>query len=243
MTKKMGRPPKASSDEKIALVNQYYISQSGEDASAIGHHGIYRKLSDFAKTIGFNLEPHDFSRDKVVVAHIIALSSTTSESTTSSQAIPTYEPLDITVLMVNSKNTIAAILKDRERYFESLHKKAARAIENNILLSEKHHYLQKELNTVKEQLSSAEQANKNLKNQLHSLQKDVSYLRRVFRRDVEPERAQQFLQSLNSQDAAVDIARDSVMCNIHTLGNSDQILQAEAEKEADMLCLKSLFTK
>ena len=112
MTKKMGRPPKASSDEKIALVNQYYISQSGEDASAIGHHGIYRKLSDFAKTIGFNLEPHDFSRDKVVVAHIIALSSTTSESTTSSQAIPTCEPLDITVLMVNSKNTIGGPAPD-----------------------------------------------------------------------------------------------------------------------------------
>ena len=29
----------------------------------------------------------------------------------------------------------------------------------------------------------------------------------------------------------------------NTLGSSDQILQAEAEKEADMLCLKSLFTK
>lgn len=76
MGQRMGRPPKATTAEKLAIVDQYYITNSDGDAFILRAHGIYKKLSAYAKLKGYALEPHDFSRDTAVREYIDSLINT-----------------------------------------------------------------------------------------------------------------------------------------------------------------------
>ena len=73
MTKpKTGRPRKCSTTDMIAIIDRYFIEFS-DTSTTLMAHGIYRRLSDYAKSIGYNLEPHDFSRNTAAVEHLKAL--------------------------------------------------------------------------------------------------------------------------------------------------------------------------
>ena len=240
MDRKMGRPKKATSNEKIAIVNRYYIEESGEDASAFNAHGIYAKLSKYAKSIGVNLEAHDFSRDVAVQKYIKSISFSAQEDG-SSISVPTYQPLDITALLSGSHKELAKTLSDRERYFESLHQRSAKAIENYALLAQKCEHLQAEVAAAKERCAQLEEEKQELRQSLISAKKDVAYLRRIIKRDVEPERAHQFLQGLTSPEAIADVVGKSVVNSINVLGKDDQKLWSEADKEINSANLLKLF--
>ena len=240
MSKPMGRPKKVTSQEKIAIVHRYYIEHTGETAESMQAHGIYKKLSTFAKSNGHLLEPHDFSRDEAVRNYIRHLNSATDHEDTGN-VIPAYDPLDIAALMARSSKEIAAILFKREQYFEQLHKKAARSIEQYALLDQRCEHLQSEVRTLKSRNDALEKENNALTQQLRDSKKDVAYLTGVIRKDVEPDRAHQYFQKLTSPDAAVQVANASVMESIGSLTREDRLLQSEAADDADKLDLKNLL--
>ena len=241
MTPKTGRPKKATTEEKIAIVNRYYISNTDGSALQIRSHGIFRKLADFSRTCNFPLEPHDFSRDKGVRDYIDHLASTSQREVQESKAVPAYEPLDITALMTTGRSNIEKTLRDREAYFESLHIRSSRAIENYSLISQKCTRLQAEVETTKSENDALKEENAVLAKKLRDALKDIVYLKRIIRRDVEPDRAQQFFASMTTQEIAVQQAKDSVMNNINILTREDRKMRTEADNEIDMLDLNSLF--
>ena len=240
MNKKMGWPQKVSPEEKMAIVSQYYISCAGETATVIGTHGIYRKLADFAKSRGYELEAYDFSRDDAVRARIAKLTAPTAENSVNA-VIPTYVPLDITALMNKSQGRIEETLQERERYFQSLHIAAAQAIESNLHLSQKVHSLQSQLQSSKEDNKNHEEEITELKQQLRSAEKDVAYLKRVIRKDVEPERAQQFLQGLTLQADIIDVVEKTVTSNISTLCEEDRQMREDVGENIDEADLSNLL--
>lgn len=241
MQKKMGRPKKITAEEKVALINRYYISHTGENAKAIGSHGIYQKLATFAKELGYQLEAYDFSRDESARAYIAKLSNPTVENVSSS-TLPTYIPLDIIALLNKSQQNIEATLKDRETYFQMLHMQAAQALESNRLFAQKIRHLQSELESTREKCHMLETKNDDLTHKLRVAETDVGYLKRVIRKDVEPERAHLFLQSLTSRDAVIQATQKSVMSSIDSLTQEDRQMRRDAEKEADIENLNSLLT-
>lgn len=239
MKKKTGRPPKATAEEKISIVNQYYICKTNGNPLEMISHGIYSKLSEFAKEKNFSLEPHDFAKDQTVRDYIRNLATQYSEE--SSTVIPVYEPLDITALMALGRVQIEKTLRDREAYYESLHVRSARAVENYALVVEKCAHLQSELElALKENDAQTEEKNA-LTMKLREAQKEVGYLRRVIRKDVEPERAQQYLQGLTSREAVVEMARESVMTSIKKLTEEDKKMKLQSLSDEDVMDLNSLF--
>lgn len=119
---------------------------------------------------------------------------------------------------------------------------AAQALESNRLFAEKIHHLQNELESSREKCHMLETKNNDLTHKLRVTETDVSYLKRVIRKDVEPERAQVFLQSLTSRDAVSQAAQKSVMSSIDSLTQEDRQMRREAEKETGMADLSSLLT-
>jgi len=202
-------------------------------------HGVYRKLSEFAKEKNISLEPHDFSRDQAVRNYLLKLKITDSKEV--SNAIPVYEPLDITALMVLGRTQIEKILRDREVYYESLHVRSAYAIENYALVSEKCTQLQLELELALKENEAQKEEKNVLAMKLREAQKEVGYLRRVIRKDVEPERAQQYLQGLTSREAVVEMARESVMTSIKKLTEEDKKMKLQSLSDEDVMDLNSLF--
>lgn len=241
MQKKMGRPKKITAEEKLAIINQYYISRTGENAEAIGTHGIYQKLALFAKELGYQLEAYDFSRDETARAYIAKVANPTTE-TVSRSILPTYVPLDIIALLNKSQKNIEKTLADRETYFQTLHMQAAQAIESNRLFAQKTHHLQKELESSQEKCHMLETKNNELTHKLRVSETDVAYLKRVIRKDVEPERAHLFLQSLTSRDAVIQTAQKSIMSSIDSLTQEDRQMHRDAEKEVDTANFDSLLT-
>ena len=71
--------------------------------------------------------------------------------------------------------------------------------------------------------------------------KSVAYLSRVIRKEVEPERAQRFLEGLSSRDVIVQIVEQSVTSNISKLIADDRKMQAAAQAEIDMLDINNLL--
>lgn len=241
MAKKTGRPSKITKEEKLAILDRYYITNAAETPAVIGNHGIYRKLADFAKSMGYSLEPYDFSRDEDVRAHIAKLAVPTMEQN-ESQGIPTYVPLDITALMNRRQEAIEEVLLERERYFKALHMGASRAIENNAMLSKRVQYLLAKITAIKREKCEMEKATKALAEKLRNAEKDVAYLKRVIRKDVEPERAHQFFQGLTTQEAVIRTVQKSVMTNLDILCSDDRNIHAEAKKDVDKSNLSNLLS-
>lgn len=240
MPKKMGRPQKITTEEKIAIINQYYVSRTGETSEAICTHGIYQKLAAFSKELGYQLESYDFSRNDAVRAYIAKFSNPTAEAG-SSPTLPTYVPLDIVALLNKSQQNIEATLKDRETYFRTLHMQAAQALESNRLFAQKIRHLENDLESSRKKCHMLETKNNDLTHKLRVAETDVAYLKRVIRKDVEPERAQTFLQSLTSRDAVIQATQQSVMSSIDSLTQEDRQMHRDAEKEVDIVKLNSLL--
>lgn len=247
MTKKqkMGRPQKVSIAEKLEIVNRYYLSSSGDGITAMQTHGLYSRLSAYAKSLDYPLEPYDFSRDKAVRAHIrdLATSAVASQKqkTEQSPVLPTFVPLDIPALMSRSRDFVAETLSERERYFEGLHINASHAIESYNQLFELHLSMKKELESSQAKCATLEKRNNELIAHVRNTEKDIAYLKRVIRKDVEPEKAHQYLQGLTSCEEVVRAARYSVMSSIDALTRADRNMHVEAENEVDKTDLGNLL--
>ena len=241
MEQRTGRPPKATTEQKIAIVNQYFITSTEGDGAELRAHGIFRKLSEYAKTRNCSLEPHDFSRDDAVRRHIERLADTSLQKIRDIAGIPTYEPLDITALLMGGRESIERTLRDREAYFEMLHIRAAKAIENYAMVSQQSAQYREEATTAKKQNEELRGQIDKLTMELRNAMQDVAYLKRVIRKDVEPERAQEFLEGLKSRDDIAEKTSAAVLNTINTLAREDRQMQAEAKEEINLLDLTSLF--
>lgn len=241
MAKKTGRPQKVSKEEKLAIVEQYYVCHAGENSSVLAGHGLYSRLAEFAKTLGYQLAPYDFSRDGDIKNHIAKLCSCT-EPAESCEALPVYEPLDITALMNRSQARIRSILQEREMYYRSLHVSAAQAIESRTLLLKKVNRLQTERKAAEEKQQLQESENKNLLRRLNEAEKKVAYLTRIIRKNVEPERAQQFLAGMTSSDEVLRKVHKTVFSSMDSLSKEDRQMKADAADEIDRSSLDSLLS-
>lgn len=239
-TPSTGRPRKCSTPDMIAIIDRYFIELS-DSSTALFTHGIYRRLSDYAKSLGYNLEPHDFSRNTAAVEHLKTLDTNRVRSDSTSLLVPDFEPLDIPTLMNCSKKRIEESIRNREQHFEKLHQKAAHAIEHHLLLSKKADHLTKELQAATANIDTLVAEKAALKKQLHAAKTDVAYLSKIIRRDVEEERAHQIFQSLNSRETAMGIVGNTINHSLHELTREDRKLYAEAQQQAHSLELNSLF--
>lgn len=234
-----GRPRKISSEEKMAIVTRYYVECAAEDGSVLQQHGIYAKLAAFASQKGYSLAAHDFSRDEQVKAHMKSLSFGMVSAETN--AIPVYEPLDLSVVIMKSRKDLEHILKDRESYFLSLHQRAARAIEGYVFLSESKRVIEEKLKRMEKEHNATETKNIQLEKELREYKSENAYLTRYIRKHLNPARAEEFMKSMSSQGASVETARASVMNSLDALCKEDKEMKNLSKKDASSAYILNLF--
>lgn len=241
MKRRTGRPPKASKDEKIAIVDRFYIENSTDRDSLLGSHGVYRRLSEYAKSLSIPLEAYDFSRDSEVCKHIEKLVRMSAQESSDSSAVLTYEPLDVVALMMTGQEHIQKTIKERESYFLAIHKKAARAIEQYSLVAQQAAQYKAEVEELRRQKAALQEQVEQMVEELRSTKTDVAYLKRIIRKKVEPDCAQQFLAGLKSNEMVIQNVEPFVMKNMKELTSNDKRLQKEAQEEIDIMDLNNLF--
>ena len=190
---KAGRPRKASFEEKRAIIDAFFIIECCEDAHILRKHGIYKKLADFPPSKELNLQPHDFSRDEQVLAYIQKL----VDSNPQSDSPLVYEPLDISALLAKPLKQQIDILRDRERYYESICIRGSKAISSYTDIVRQRDAAiarQKELQAQSEVLGKEFEKTKAAVNML---KEETIKLKKYIKEHVEPGMADEYLKSIS----------------------------------------------
>ena len=144
--------------------------------------------------------------------------------------------------MIRSKAHIEQILRAREDYYLKLHLKAARAIESYSLVSQQSNQYKAEITAEKSKNAELRANLDELSSNFLQAKKDVAYLKRFIKNNVEPENAQRFLTELAQSNVAQKVM-PFVMSDLRTLTATDKRFQKESQAEIDILDLNSLFEK
>lgn len=199
--KKMGRPQKISVEELEAIVRGYCITCAGEDSAALAAHNVYARLERYAADNGFRghegkaLRASDFRRPEIKI-FIQTLTGTVNGSDTSLSTEPVFERLDIhrffNLPFIKQKE----VLIERDHYFEQLYKRAALAVRQYTELSDCINQLREEVTDLQTRNMSLKETIGQLYDKCGELQAENADCRRYIRKYVDPERAANFLKSM-----------------------------------------------
>lgn len=241
MHKKMGRPKKVSTELKLQIIDHFLITECAEDGRVVQQHGIYSKLAIFAKGKGYNLEPHDFSRDTKVKAYLQRLANT--EVSENLEGFPVYEPLDIAYVVNKPRSELSEILKGREVYFQDLYRRAVAAIDRFDSVAASNRILLEQTEKWKQQAGELTDRYQCIEKAFREVEKENEYLRRFIKKELTPERADIFFKSLLTQEQVMDLAIKTATLPIRELTRDDSNLFREAEKAAGVGSIIELFIR
>lgn len=199
--KKMGRPQKISAEELEAIVRGYYITCAGEDSAALAAHNVYARLERYAADNGFRgrggqpLRASDFRRPEIKT-FIQMLTGTVHERDISASTEPVFERLDIQRFLNLGVAKQEEVLIERDNYFEQLYRRAALAVRQYTELSDCINQLRKEVTDLQTRNMNLKETIGQLSDKCGESQAENADCRRYIRKYVDPERAANFLKSM-----------------------------------------------
>ena len=199
--KKMGRPQKISVEELEAIVRGYYITCAGEDSAALAAHNVYAQLERYAADNGFRgrggqpLRASDFRRPEIKQL-IQTLAGTARGSEVLLSTMPVFSKLDMQHFFSQCMEKQKDILAEREDYFEQLFMRSALAIKQYTELSASVSQAQAEISRLEVENQDLHKRIKQLSDECVGFRKENADYRRYVRKHVDPERAANFLASM-----------------------------------------------
>lgn|GEM_PF-5416456 len=199
--KKMGRPQKISAEELEAIVRGYYITCAGEDSAALAAHNVYALLERYAADNGFRgrggqpLRASDFRRPEIKQL-IQTLAGTASARDVSLSVTPVFSKLDMQHFFSQCTEKQKDILDEREEYFKQLFIRSALAIKQYTELSASVSQAQAEISRLEVENQNLHKEIKQLSDECVGLRKENADYRRYIRKHIDPERAANFLKSM-----------------------------------------------
>lgn len=187
----MGRPKKTSSEEMVALLEEYYESGGCGEPSGLK----FSRLEAFAAGKGMNTKAYDFKRDERVRQRIRELEQE-HELAMEQQAQTAYKTLDIEGFLKKCKTAddIVAALREMDAYWKKTCDHASSLLaRDKQFMAEKSGYEKKisdlEKALLQEQKDSAEAVEKSRK-----LERENAYLRKMLRTCLYPSLANELLR-------------------------------------------------
>ena len=235
-----GRPRKGNLEEKKSIVDRYFITRCAENAAALKKRGVYKSLAEFAKAQGYDYEAYHFSRDSEICAYIDTYADV-EEKTLQQDIIPVFVPMDLSLIIERSRDEIVEILRDRDKYYETLYASANATLQPFRLKVREYEEAQAELN---KQLSKNEQLTKEkiaLTDELSRAKEEIAYLRSFIKKRVLPEQAEAVFQASRDPKTAVQQAAPYVTYSISRQTSEDQALRIAAKEKVRNLDYESLF--
>lgn len=212
MSKKTGRPAKASTAEKIAIVDSFFVSECAE-STAIRSHGVYTRIAKFAMERGFpDLRPYDFSKDAAVVEHLHGLQSSSVDTSASDSAMPVYEPMDISSLAKLPLPKMVDALRSRDEYYKNVCVRAGRAISGYAGIAAQAEALRTQLSESRQEIELLKQQCDDISATNKKLQEEVSYWRKIAQQEIAPARDEEYLVRLG-KEGTVSIAEQVIYRN------------------------------
>lgn len=230
--KKTGRPQKASLEQKKSLINAFFISKAGGDGNVMSSYNIYAQLAHFAVEKGVDLKAYDFKHQELK-AHIHHLAQCT-EADFIPAGLPAYVPLDIPAILCKNKTEISKVLRDREKYFEQLYKRAAVAIEQYLPLSEQYEAAKSEVEQLKKQIAKTEKTKKMLESEIRDLAAKNQYQKKIIRDQIEPAHAQAHMKLMSQKGSPDNTLYQIANCNVEKIIQRDLHEKSNAEKKAHL---------
>lgn len=208
---KNGRPPKASFEEKKAIVDSFFVVHT----NAAHVSGIYTRIAEYAQKNKFDLQSYDFSKDEQIRQYI-AQKVANAQKPMISNLVSVYEPLDVDYALTLRGSRLATLLRQREEYYAQLYNQAVAALES-------HSAMAGEINKLKAELDKArviEKEQNELKQTLSKCMEENRQLRQKIRNEIEPEKADAYFKSLSNPSVAIDMVRGIVEADIHKIGTA-----------------------
>lgn len=203
LKKKVGRPTKATFEEKRAIIDAFFIAEGGEDASVFREHGIYKRLAEFQLSKTLNLQAHDFSRDKDIVEYMKTFTPSEPEDT----ALPAYTPLDINKFLGRSVKDQIELLRQRESYYNGVYQRGNKAISTYAEVVKERDAAIREREMAWEEVRKANQKAEKLaselakkKAELKESEAEAADLSRYIKNQVAPNMADAFMDVLKQRD-------------------------------------------
>lgn len=200
--KKVGRPRKATFEEKRAIVDAFFISEGGEDASVFQEYGIYKRLSEYQLSKTLNLQPHDFSRDLKILEYIKTFKPVEPTDT----ALPAYTPLDINRFLGTSAKDQVELLRQRESYYKGVYQRGNKAISTYAEVVKERDAAIREREMAWEEARKASQKAETLakelaqkRAELKKSEDEVASLRSYIKKQVAPNMADAFMDVLKQR--------------------------------------------
>lgn len=208
---KNGRPPKASFEEKKAIVDSFFVVHT----NAAHVSGIYTRIAEYAQKNKYDLQSYDFSKDEQIRQYI-AQKAANAQKPMMSNLVSVYEPLDVDYALTLRGSRLATLLRQREEYYAQLYNQAVAALES-------HSAMAGEINKLKAELDKArviEKEQNELKQTLSKCMEENRQLRQKIRNEIEPEKADAYFKSLSIPSVAIDMVRGIVEADIHKVGTA-----------------------
>lgn len=228
-SRKNGRPPKVSFEEKKAIVDSFFAVHT----NAAHISGIYTRIAEYAQKNKYDLQAYDFSKDGQIRQHI-AQKIANSQKPMTSNLIPVYEPLDVDYAVTLRGNRLATLLRQREEYYAQLYNQAVAALED-------HSAMAREINNLKAQLDSAralEKEQNEFKQMLSKCMEENTQLRQKIRNEIEPAKADDYFKSLSNPSVAINMVRDTLQTNIQKIDTTASIVPREKRIDFTNIFLK-----
>lgn len=226
---KNGRPPKASFEEKKAIVDSFFVVHT----NAAHVSGIYTRIAEYAQKNKYDLQSYDFSKDEQIRQYI-SQKVANAQKPMMSNLVCTYEPLDIDYALTLRGSRLATLLRQRESYYAQLYNQAVAALES-------HSAMASEINKLKVELDKArvvEKEQNELKQALSKCMAENTQLRQKIRNEIEPAKADDYFKSLSNPSVAINMVRNTLQTNIQKIDTTASIVPREKRIDFTNIFLK-----
>ncbi len=231
---------KISNEERIAHIDKYFYEINHEQIKCLKYTDIAEYLS---KVTGFTTMEYDIRRNKEISAYIQGLKSQARKAIERDAIV--FVPLDVTKFIHKNGNpsSLKKALLERDQYYKSICELACSTTDEDILLNKKisdlteaNKVLKAEVQKVTDELATAHEETKNLKNQ-------IKRVKDILCDNVYPEIANELLREIGLLKGGEDIINTS---SYPVIGDTDSIIGFITKNEArysDSNVIQGLFDK
>ena len=235
-----GRPRKGSLEEKKAIVDHYFVTRCAENAGALKRRGIYKNLADFSQEKGYDYAAEHFRRDQEIRDYIDSYADA-EEKALPEDILPVFVPMDISLIIESTRNEIAEMLRERDRYYESLYHSANATLQPFRAKVRAYEEAMEELRIQRDQNRQLAEDNATIASQLRQTNEEIAYLRSYIKKHVLPDQAEAvFLASRNPKTAVLQ-ATPFVTGSINQQTADDRSLRVMAKESARTSNYEDLF--
>lgn len=187
----MGRPKKISSQELVALTDEYFEAECYGDPRRLK----FSKIGAFARNKGIDVADYDFKRDESVRRRINELAALTDMAKEEERATA-YRTLDIEALLKKCRTVddITAALREMDGYWKKTCDYAQSLIARDQKFMNEKSSMERKIRSLEEEIKLLTESAKVTQIKVNAVSRENVYLRRMLKTYLYPSLANELLR-------------------------------------------------